>query len=293
MTISEKKLNNLITDALSIEREDANDAGSVGFMARMLVQVTMPHSKPKEHVYERKNGSFNMTMMAKPSVGLPYGNVPRLLLTWLTTEALRTKSLELDLGNSMSSFMKSLGMSPTGGKNGSIGRFKDQSKRLFSANIQCDYQDANTYQNANFIIASKMSLGWSMNDNSAAIDEDAKDWRSVILLSKDFYEEITSRPVPIDMRALQSLRSSSLALDIYTWLTYRYSYLSKRSDIPWGLLELQFGSAYKESRMFKSKFIEQLKKVKVAYPKANVDFNEQGLILKPSPTHVKKILMKK
>jgi hypothetical protein len=282
----------LITDALAIEQEDANNSGSVGFMARMLVQVTMPHSKPAEHIYERKNGDFNMTIMAKPSVGLPYGNVPRLLLTWLTTEAIRTKSLELDLGSSMSSFMKSLGMTPTGGKNGSITRFKEQSKRLFSANIQCDYQDDNNYQNANFIIASKMSLWWSMNDSTTTNEITNKNWRSVILLSKDFYDEIITRPVPVDMRALQALRGSSLALDIYTWLTYRNSYLRKRSEIPWELLELQFGSAYKESRFFRNKFIEQLKKVLVVYPKANVDFTDEHLILKPSATHVKKVITK-
>jgi len=293
MTISKEKLDSLVTDALAIEHESAVEAGAVQFMARMLVQVTLPHSKQTEHVYERRNGGFNMTMMAKPSVGLPYGTIPRLLLTWLTTEAVRTKSLELDLGSSMSSFMRSLGMTPTGGAKGSIPRFKEQSKRLFSTNIQCDYQDENSYQNANFIIASRMKFWWSMNDTESGLvnnEKNSKPWRSIITLNKDFYDEITSRPVPIDARALKALRTSSLALDIYTWLTYRFSYLNKKTEIPWKMLELQFGSQYKESRIFKLKFNEQLKRVKVIYPEANVDFNDKGLILKPSKSHVKKII---
>ena len=291
MTISQKKLDNLITDALAIEQESAEKAGAVQFMARILVQVTLPHSKQEQHVYERKNGNFNMTMMAKPSVGLPYGTIPRLLLAWLTTEAVRTKSTELDLGSSMSSFMRSLGMNPTGGKKGSIPRFKEQSKRLFSANIQCDYQDQNNYQNANFIIASKMNLWWSMSDaddKQIATSSDNRQWRSIIQLNKDFYDEITSGPVPLNEHALKALKSSSLALDIYTWLTYRFSYLDRRTMIPWKMLELQFGSAYKESRIFKSKFNEQLKRVKLIYPEANVDYDETGLILKPSKSHIQK-----
>jgi hypothetical protein len=35
-------------------------------------------------------------MVAHPRVGLPYGSVPRLLMSWLTTEALRTKTPVLE-----------------------------------------------------------------------------------------------------------------------------------------------------------------------------------------------------
>lgn len=39
-------------------------------------------------------------------------------------------------------------------------------------------------------------------------------------------------------------------------------------------------------RNFKSKFCEHLKKIRVVYPDARFDFDEDSLILKPSPTHV-------
>ena len=44
-------------------------------------------------------------------------------------------------GDSLSAFMKSLGLSVTGGRWGTITRFKDQLKRLFSAHITFTYQD--------------------------------------------------------------------------------------------------------------------------------------------------------
>ena len=39
---------------------------------------------------------------------LPYGNLPRLLIAWLCTEAVRTQSPELVLGSSLSEFMRKL-----------------------------------------------------------------------------------------------------------------------------------------------------------------------------------------
>lgn len=111
-----KNINQLLTEALAIETEEAKEAGALGFMARALTLATMPHSKPDSNEFVRKNGSFTMTMIALSVVGLPYGSVPRLLLAWLTTEAVRTKERELILGDSMSIFMRELGLVPTGGR---------------------------------------------------------------------------------------------------------------------------------------------------------------------------------
>ena len=77
----------LITEALAIQAEEAREAGAVGFMARALVQATLPHRRVEGSVFERRNGAFTLTLLAPPRTGLPYGTVPRLLLAWMTTEA--------------------------------------------------------------------------------------------------------------------------------------------------------------------------------------------------------------
>jgi hypothetical protein len=69
---------------LSIQEEDANKAGELGFMAWILTQATLPHKKTKELIFQRKNGSITITMKADPDEGLPYGSIPRLLLAWIT-----------------------------------------------------------------------------------------------------------------------------------------------------------------------------------------------------------------
>jgi len=85
-------LDKIIRESLAIEAQEAQEAGAVGFMARALTQATMPHRKSPNPVFSRKNGSFSLAMLAHPDIGLPYGSIPRLLLSWMTTEAVRTKS---------------------------------------------------------------------------------------------------------------------------------------------------------------------------------------------------------
>ena len=66
----------IIAQALAIEAEEAQQAGTLGYMARAMVQATMPHKKVAGAVHERTNGFYTFTMLARPKVGLPYGSVP-------------------------------------------------------------------------------------------------------------------------------------------------------------------------------------------------------------------------
>ena len=131
----------LIRQALMIEAEEARQAGAVGFIARALTQATMPHKATSDNEFTRQNGNFTLTMMSPRRVGLPYGSIPRLLVSWVTTEAVRTKSPVLELGPSLSAFMTELGLTPTGGRWGTITRLRDQMTRLFASSVTCVYDD--------------------------------------------------------------------------------------------------------------------------------------------------------
>lgn len=271
----------LIQQALVLEFEEAKAAGALGFMARALVQATMPHSKPKECFFERTNGAFTLTMMAPPKVGLPYGSVPRLLMAWLTTEAVRTKSREIVLGDSLSGFMRQLGMIPTGGRWGSITRLRSQCHRLFASSVSCLYQNHQVSAEGGFRIADKHILWWDPKNPDQAVL-----FGSSVTLSEPFFREIIQRPIPIDLRAIKALSRSPMQLDIYVWLTYRMSYLRREATIPWPALENQFGSEYERTRDFKASFLEHLKRVVTVYPAVRVSPEDIGLVLHPSRTHV-------
>jgi hypothetical protein len=278
--VKQDTIDKLIIEALAIENEEARDAGAIGYMARILVQATMPHSKCKEHVFKRRNGAFTLTMLSDPDVGLPYGSKPRLLTSWVTTEAVRTKERTLILGDSLSDFMRELGLVPTGGRWGSITSLRSQTKRLFAASVKAIYDDEKHWMLENVQVAESADLWWNpQHPNQIGI------WKSTVTLSERFFKSAIDCPVPVDMRALRALSQSPLALDIYCWLTYRMSYLKHPISIPWPALEIQFGSDYKNTKHFKYKFLNQLKKVLVIY-NAKVEDEGETLLLRPTQPHI-------
>ena len=106
--MKDEKLNDFIKEVLEMEATEAKEAGAIGYTARAMIQATLPHSKVDSHVFNRTNGYFQLTMMANPKIGLPYGSIPRLLLAWMATEAVRTKEKQLILGETLSSFMEKI-----------------------------------------------------------------------------------------------------------------------------------------------------------------------------------------
>jgi len=276
-----KQTERLLAEAVAIEEEAAKEAGALGFMARAMVQATMPHRDPKTNEFERTNGNYTLTMLAPSKTGLPYGTVPRLLLAWISTEAVRTQSKTLVLGDTLSEFMRQLDLVPTGGRWGTITRLKEQTMRLFSCSISLNYSDGGRDRGKHITIVDNYDLWWSPPD-----PDQGGLWASTIELNQKFYEEIIGHPIPIDMRALKVLKKSPLALDVYMWLTYRLSYLKDSTVIPWPLLVAQFGADYARERDFRVAFAEALQKVLTVYPGAKALPLPQGLQLRPSPPHV-------
>ncbi len=283
---SKKRINKLVSKFLAIEAESAKEAKMLSYMARSMVIATLPHSRPKDNIFQRKNGDFILTMTGNPNLGLPYGSYPRLIMAWITREAKFKKSPVLQLGKSFSAFLKTLGFSKSGGIRGEATRLREQMLKLFSTHISCLYlSDHQGMCKADqFLVARSFKLWWN------PLKEDEISQQSTITLAKDFYEEIIDRPVPVDFRMLQALRRSPLQMDIYVWLTYRFSYLKKSTLITWNLLSNQFGSNYANNRQgerdFKREFLKALHIVTVMYTDANIEIQDDGIILKKSRPHV-------
>lgn len=279
-----ERVRDLIEAHLAIEAEDAKSAGTLGFMTRALAIATLPHRKLAEDRFVRKNGDFTLTMLTAHPEGLPYGTLPRLLLTWVATEAVQKKERVLSLGDTLASYLNELGLHNTGGKRGDITRLKHAMTTLFSAIISCRYEGKDSWALQNVLLADKVEW-WQPQDAA-----EAGAWQSRLQLSEPFFKECIEHPLPVDMRAMKVLRQSPLALDIYVWLTHRMSYLSKRTTIPWVSLSGQFGAGYAVNdqglRDFKRAFLRELKNVVAIYPEAKLSESRNGLVLYPSPTHV-------
>ena len=288
------KTHRLIERALDIRDVPAQEDNSLTFMARIMAQATLPHSDPGNvPAWVRTNG--DTTLIIQPgvklvngepkSLGLPYGSIPRLLMSWVTAEALRTKNRKLILGDNLSDFMEQLDLVPSGGRRGDITRFKNQMNRLFQARISFEqFSEGGNVENHHRVsmeVAPESDLWWDYR-----CPEQKAFWTSWIELGEKFYKAITDHPVPIDFRVLKAIKQSPLALDLYIWLTYRMSYLRKTTHIPWTSLKQQFGSDYKDLDNFVRKTKATLRKIKLFYPALNIDEERGRLVLLPSKTHI-------
>ena len=84
----------------------------LGFMARLKALCSLPPNNLGNRLqYVRRIGTYRLYMIAGSGKIFPYGNLPRLLLAWVSTEAVRTQSRERILGRSLSEFMRKLDLS--------------------------------------------------------------------------------------------------------------------------------------------------------------------------------------
>ena len=134
-----------------------------GFMARTMALCSLPRTNPGNRFqYKRQNGPFTLYMVAGGGNKLPFGNFPRLLLAWVSTEAVRTQSRELVLGRSLAEFMRTLGIyHNSGGRGGVQTRLRNQMDRLFSASVQLIYEDEHGKQFITSHIADRGEFWWN------------------------------------------------------------------------------------------------------------------------------------
>ena len=253
-----------------------------GFMARLLVLCSLPRTNPgNRHQYKRTNGPFTLYMNAVGGCKLPYGNLPRLILAWVCSEAVRTQSRVLVLGKSLSGFMRALGVYSSSGEKHT--RLRNQMKRLFGCTVSMIYEDERGEARVSSLVADHTEFWWNeRKPNESSL------WESKIELGEKFFNEITRHPVPLDMNTLTALKRSPLGLDLYLWLVYRTFTLRAPLRLTWRLLYSQFGAHPSKAsdkfivRNFRTKCLRELKKIKLAWPGLNYSTALGVLILLPS-----------
>ena len=256
----------------------------VGFMARLLVLCSLPRTNPgNRHQYKRVNGPYTLYMFAGRDK-LPYGNLPRLLLAWVSAEAVRTQSRDIVLGKSLSGFMRKLGMEDrSGSPRGDRTRLRNQMKRLFGCSVSLIYEDERGEARVSSLVADRAAFWW----NERKPDEPVL-WDSKIRLGEDFFNEIINHPVPLDMNTLKALKRSTLGLDLYLWLNYRTFALRAPLRLTWRQVYCQFGahpdnaSDKRTVQNFRSEVLRELKKIKFAWPELTYATAPGVLILYPS-----------
>ena len=295
MSKREKQFANII-------RETAREAGEIGFTPTLLLQATLPHSDPGDvPVYQVKNGNY--TLRIRPDIkvdddgeyvtsGIPYGGLARLLVAFITERVKSTGQRTIDLGRTQTAFMDKLDIGRTGGKHGRIRYLQDQLSRLAHAVITFEKRtraggERVKVEGENVPFARSWTF-WHFESSSG---EEGELDEGVIRLDRGFRDEIMRSSIPVDFRVLQLLRKSPLAMDLYTWLTYRQAVRWRMTDtrplvVPWKALHDQFGASYKQTKHFAAEARKQLKLIGALWPELDYETPRGRLKVFLCPPHI-------
>jgi hypothetical protein len=280
----------LIRSAVEIE---ADDPDAILFQHTVFCQTGLPYRNPGDvvRIWMRKQGTARLEVEAGRAfspgadefvdVGLPFGPKPRLILVYLNAEALRTGSPEIEVEDSLTAFVKRLGL-VSKGRNMLI--IKDQLARLSAAEIRLAmaYGTAQARQVQAHIVTG-FDLWFPKDERQRVL------WPSMVRLSLDYFESLQRHAVPLDERAVAALSHSAMALDIYAWLAQRLHRITpgKPAFIPWAALKEQFGWHYGRMDNFKRIFRQTLTMVLSQYRGARLELDDRGMALRNSPPPVK------
>lgn len=261
-------------------------AEGISFQYVPLIQCSFPHADPKDATtFTRKNGWLELTLgTTRPDAGLPYGVPARLLTIYCTSEAVRTNSPEIFLGDSVHDFLRRLDVPITRGARGSLSVYANQLLRLVRSTLTID---ENIRDGAGRV---------GLHIRQALFVEEAQLWwddaesrvgnGSSLVLSSVLFHSILERSAPLATSAIKQLRKSPMDLDVYAWLVHRLFHLSKPSMVSWDQLSQQFGHGYREPRTFRRFFLDSLKRVLTVYPDAKLKVSNAGILLLPSRPHL-------
>jgi len=262
------------------------DVGIPSFLYSGWCLTALPHSRiPDDAAWELANGS--LTLLVEPGrrvrqgggsefVGVPYGATARLLLVYLQTQALRTCSRHVELGRSMKAWFDRLEKAP-GGKSYKLVR--DQAERIAMAKFSFHSERGGVRAIRNTMIVEEglLFVEGSTDPRQPSL------FKEGVMLSQAFFDALQEHAVPLEVRALRQIRTSSLAIDAYAWLAFRLRSLKKPTPISWAALHSQFGRGYGQCAAFKRAFRKALKDALAVYPEAadgGVEETPGGLLLR-------------
>lgn len=267
-----------------------DDRDGLAYSHPGFAMTCLPHKRLEDTTVFEKRVS-NMTLTIEPLLvdglrrGVPYGSRARLILIYLQTEAVKTRSRTVELGASMRNWLCRMGI-PTGGKN---------------------YKDV--MEQARRIEGSIVSFTWHSGDGTArwrdtivrgrfeplSDDGDPQQGRlfvDTVELSETFFEALLRHPAPIHEAALRHIANKSAVIDVYLWLAYRLHVLEAPVRVSWAALQAQFGSNYRRLGGFKPRFAEILDQALAVYPQARVEITDTNVLLYPSPPPIRPRLVK-
>ncbi len=288
--------NRLIKSSGKIATKNASEH-DISFQHAILCQTCLPYRDPGDHVleWERRQGhallviqankAYDPKLNARVQIGLPYGPKARLILAHINTQAIKTQSRHIDVGDSMTRFVRRLGLSTDGR---TIRTIQEQIRRLSVAMITMAYADDRHYVQQNSAIIERINVWFDKDSNQRVL------WDSTVELGEKYFLSLVEHAVPLDERALASLSHTAMGLDVYSWLAQRLHRIEpgKPQFVAWANLKDQFGHDVKQMKNFRKNFLVALNSVLTQYRDANIEIiGAKGINLKHSRPPIRKNIL--
>jgi hypothetical protein len=260
----------------------------LAFLHSGLCQTFLPHARPAsdDAIWRRRAGRF--TLLVSPGalddgtratrVGVPYGTKARLILIYLQSEGV--KGRVVSMGASMSAWIRSLGLSVTGGPRGSIAAVREQALRIARCSFTLQWDATDSDGNVQTVVRDTQIVEglelWTAPGDAAGR------WPETVELSAKFYEHLKEHAVPLDKRAIAHLAGNSLGLDLYSMFAYRLPRLKEGLHLSWLQLREQLGTGEAHTRSLAQRIRDVLPEIAAVYPDMKVEATRHGLMLRPS-----------
>jgi hypothetical protein len=251
---------------------------NIGFSSRPFVLCGLPVKCPPAEtlVHERRNGQFVLLVTGHPHYGLPWGQ-DRLVPLFLATLANRQRSRRITFA-SAAEMLDTFGMQQGGSQ---YRRLVGAFQRVFGATI---FFGTDTHRSispvvheARFHFMSEARIWYSRDPGQQSLPGDCQ---NLVVLTEEFYQEVTEHPIPTDLEAAKVLSSSPAALDLFTWLSYRCFVAKGQERIS---LFGEFGLAnqlgcvqYSRPRRFRERLEQWLTLVQAMWPECPARISQDG-----------------
>jgi hypothetical protein len=277
LLVSKQKLRQAEGSCLvRMKREEGQQ--NLGFTSRPFVLCGLPVRQPAkgELLYQRRNGNFVLQITGHPEYGLPFGQ-DRIVPIYLATLAVRQQSQTIRF-RTAAEMLETFGMHK-GGKE--YRRLVAGFERIFGATIFFGTDTltgtAKVVQRSRFNFFREAQIWYNRDPNQCPLSDQ---FENVIVLSDEFYREITAHPIPADLEAVKVLAGAPATLDLFVWLSYRCFLAKGQEMIPlfgnFGLAN-QIGSVeYSRPRRFRVKIEQWLDTIRVLWPDCPVRISADG-----------------
>ena len=237
----------------------------------IFVNYLMPLKATNQTTWESTDGDITVFLSATPykdahgitQQHLPSGRIAREVLVYLVTSAMASGSPEIEISRTWRGFLRDMGIRYSHPNRLAV---QKQLRAILNMTISISHQgtmpDGTNLTSRAYLVGSGADLFF---DRDGVLDDS---YRSVVVLSREFFERIAAAPSPVHgvMHVLMSSwrkiinenPHQALAGDVFWWLAGRMSRVRRETRVPWASLMGQFGSTASQPPKFRSQFCAAL-----------------------------------